>query len=152
MTSKSPVLNCLEFFQKAVPNTGSKNIHTQLGVHLEEVGEMLEEISAVDEHTVAKLFVAREALRLLANHLKSNDSIIRIRDDNRFGYLDAICDQMVTAIGCAHMMGFDIAGAFDEVNRSNLSKFDEAGQPIFDENRKIMKGPNYSPANLEPFV
>lgn len=152
MTSKSPVLNCLEFFQKAVPNIGSKNIHTQLGVHLEEVREMLLEIHCVDPDTATLLDETSMALHNLGNKLKSTDTVIRIKDDNRVGYLDAICDQMVTAIGCAHMMGFDITGAFDEVNRSNLSKFDEAGQPIFNENRKIMKGPNYSPANLEPFV
>ena len=150
--TRSPVLDCLEFFQKAVPNVGAKNIHTQLGVHLEEVGEMLEEVSAIDEDTVNKLFVAREALRLLSNHLKSNDSVVRIRDGNRIGYLDALCDQMVTAIGCAHMIGLDIVGAFDEVNESNLSKFDEFGDPIFDPNQKVMKGPNYRKADLTPFI
>lgn len=49
------------------------------------------------------------------------------------------------------MNGFDIVGALQEVNRSNWSKF-ENGEPIFDENGKIKKGPNYRPPDLSKFV
>ena len=39
----------------------------------------------------------------------------------------------------------------DEVNDSNFSKFED-GQPIFDANRKIIKGSGYRKPNLEPFL
>ena len=45
----------------------------------------------------------------------------------------------------------NIVDAMDEVNDSNFSKFDNTGNPIFDENMKVAKGPNYRKANLKPF-
>ena len=42
-----------------------------------------------------------------------------------FEELDALCDQIVTAIGVAHMSGMDIQGALQEVANSNDSKFEE---------------------------
>lgn len=152
MSEKNPIGDCLDFFEKAVPGPGAKNIHTQLGVHLEEVREMLLELHTMDDETKDMVFVTGAALHGLANHLKANDCIVRIKDENRVGYLDAICDQIVTAIGCAHMIGLDVVGGFNEVNRSNLSKFGRDGMPIFDEDKKIQKGPDYSPADLIPFV
>lgn len=152
MSEKNPIDDCLSFFQKAVSNPGSKNIHTQLGCHLEEVVEMLDEVHSIDDETRDIIFVAKAAIHGLAEHFKANDCVIRIKDDNRVGYLDAICDQIVTAIGCAHMIGLDVVGGFNEVNRSNLSKFGRDGEPIFDEAKKIMKGPDYSRADLIPFI
>lgn len=65
--------------------------------------------------------------------------------------LDALCDQIVTAVGVAHMFGMNIEGALTEVNRSNWSKFvNEA--PVFDENGKIAKGPDYTPPDLTEFL
>jgi predicted HAD superfamily Cof-like phosphohydrolase len=74
-----------------------------------------------------------------------------IRDVNEIELLDSLADQIVTAIGVAHMMGFDILGALQEVNRSNFSKFED-GKAVFDENGKIRKGKDYTPPNLESFV
>ena len=65
--------------------------------------------------------------------------------------LDALCDQIITAIGVAHMFGMNIEGALTEINRSNWSKFvNEA--PVFDENGKITKGPDYTPPDLTEFL
>lgn len=64
--------------------------------------------------------------------------------------LDSLCDQIVTAIGVAHMMGFDIESALNEVNRSNWSKFID-GKAVFDENGKIAKPDTYSKPDLTSF-
>ena len=37
---------------------------------------------------------------------------------------------------------------FDEIQKSNLSKLDEKGQPIYREDGKVMKGPNYFKLNI----
>lgn len=37
---------------------------------------------------------------------------------------------------------------FDEVHRSNFSKLDANGRPVFREDGKVLKSPLYSPANL----
>jgi predicted HAD superfamily Cof-like phosphohydrolase len=92
------------------------------------------------------------ALFRLADHLKQGNVKMNFSKLNRVAFLDSLCDQMVTTIGIAHMLQMDIAGGFEEVNQSNWSKFDEHGIPIFNENKKIMKGPNYRKPTLDPFV
>jgi len=62
--------------------------------------------------------------------------------------LDALCDQIVTATGVGHMMNMKLPLALEEVNASNYSKFVN-GEPIFNENKKIMKGPSYFKPSLE---
>jgi len=41
-----------------------------------------------------------------------------------------------------------IEAGMAEVHRSNMSKLDENGKPIFREDGKVLKGPNYSPPDL----
>lgn len=74
-----------------------------------------------------------------------------LSDPGKADLLDALCDQIVTAIGVGYMAGFDMAGALQEVIRSNASKF-ENGKPLFDENGKIRKGKDYTPPELAQFV
>lgn len=150
-TFKNPVEACLHFFEKAVPEPASKNQHTQLGCHIEEIVEMLDEIE-VTPHSEIDLTLqnARHYMHELAETLKGADSSVTLKD--RVKFLDSLCDQQVTAIGTGYMYGMDMASAFDEVNRSNLSKFDDNGEPIFNENMKVMKSSNYSPAELDLFV
>jgi predicted HAD superfamily Cof-like phosphohydrolase len=71
--------------------------------------------------------------------------------DARVELLDALCDQIVTAVGVAYMMGMDIEGALAEVNRSNWSKF-EGGVPVFNEQGKIAKGVEYTPPELSDYI
>ena len=70
---------------------------------------------------------------------------------DRKATLDAICDQLVTATGFAYMMGLNPVGGLSEVNESNWSKFVD-GEPQFDVNNKIKKGPDYRKPDLSPFV
>lgn len=66
--------------------------------------------------------------------------------------LDAICDSIYVLIGLALKMGFNLDGAFREVHRSNMSKLNTDGKPIKREDGKILKGPNFTPPNLEPYI
>ncbi len=66
--------------------------------------------------------------------------------------LDALADLLYVVYGAAHALGYDIDGAFREVHRSNMSKLDSDGKPIYREDGKVMKGPNYTPPDLHPFV
>jgi hypothetical protein len=142
-----------EWFEKAVPNPVLKNFNSQLGCHFEEVAEMLNPIQGVDSLTSELLISAEDAMSALASHIKNNSGkrIVFIESENELEFLDAICDQIVTGTGVAHMSGQDIIGAMTEVNDSNFSKFED-GLPLFDANRKIIKGKHYRKANLEPFL
>ena len=44
--------------------------------------------------------------------------------------------------------GIDLDKAMTLVFESNLSKLDEQGKPIYSEDGKVLKGPNYAPPNL----
>lgn len=149
----SPEVNVLEdtisWFQRAVPEPTDNNLHVQLGVHMEEFSELLQEIFSKDVTTACMLSAAKEAVRELANHLKKEQGVIAFPD--RVATLDAICDGLVTGTGLAHMLSMDVVRGLHEVNRSNESKFVD-GQPIFNEQGKIKKGPNYHPPRLRPFV
>lgn len=133
------------WFSRAVPNPNEKNCSVQLGVHFEEVGEMLESLGTCNFES--------SVLEDLSNDLKSGHLIVEDLKLDREELLDALCDQIVTAVGVAHMFGMDIVGALREVDRSNWSKFDESGQPTFDENGKIAKNlETYFKPNLTAFV
>jgi predicted HAD superfamily Cof-like phosphohydrolase len=71
---------------------------------------------------------------------------------NRKELADAVADQVVTAVGVGHTANMKTARAVDIVNTSNWSKFSPDGQPYFDQNGKILKGPNYVPPALEDCV
>lgn len=144
------LINTREWFEKAVPNPTDTNVNVQLGCHMEEVGEMLAEVRANDLVTAAALQSAVQSIDNLATVLKTGGSI-RVDLEGREPILDAICDQIVTGIGVGHMLGLDTVCALREVNRSNHSKFVD-GQPIFNENGKIMKGPDYSEPVLTDYT
>ena len=65
---------------------------------------------------------------------------------------DALTDILYVTYGAGHAFGIDLDKCFDEVQRSNMSKLDENGKPIFNENGKVLKGPNYFKPNLEKFI
>jgi predicted HAD superfamily Cof-like phosphohydrolase len=65
---------------------------------------------------------------------------------------DALTDILYVTYGAGHAFGIDLDKCFDEVQRSNMSKLDDNGKPIFNENGKVLKGPNYFKPNLEKFL
>ena len=161
-TPAAPVENTsigiLSWFEKAVPKPEKSNLQSQLGCHLEEVIEMLECISVDNSdkkrsENFQALSTTIRNLKVVSNGFKNGNISVDwdlLKNDTKF--LDAIIDQQVTGIGMAYMMGMDPIGAASEVNKSNWSKFDENGNPIFNENKKITKGPNYKVPNLTNFV
>lgn len=145
------LLDTKTWFEKAVPTPEVKNFTTQLGVMLEEVSEALSALSAADVQASIPLQNCIEFLNRFGDHLKSHPGCVTVTDPLEF--LDGLCDVIVTATGTAHMQGYDVVGAMTEVNRSNFSKFDADGKPIFHpETRKIMKGPAFSKPVLGPYL
>lgn len=62
---------------------------------------------------------------------------------------DALGDLLVVVLGTAVSCGIDMEPIFEEIHRSNMSKFiDGYMRP----DGKWMKGPAYSPANLKPLL
>ena len=65
---------------------------------------------------------------------------------------DALTDILYVTYGAGHSFGIDLDKCFDEVQKSNMSKLDKDGKPIYNEFGKVMKGPNYFEPNLNKFI
>lgn len=67
---------------------------------------------------------------------------------------DALVDIAYVLFGAVNEMGLhDIfEDMFDEVHRSNMSKLDDNGEPIYRADGKVLKGPNYFKPNLTQFL
>lgn len=140
-----------KWFEIAVPNPTSKNISTQIGCHLEEVVEMLDVLQTKYPGYKNKLDDARKHLRFISNLLKQEEDSFFIKEEDRKELLDSLADQIVTATGVGTFLGMNVPGALAEVNRSNYSKFED-GEPVFNENKKVMKGKDYTPPDLSPYI
>ena len=65
---------------------------------------------------------------------------------------DALTDILYVTYGAGHAFGINLDDCFEEVQNSNMSKLGEDGKPIYNENGKVMKGPNYFKPNLNQFI
>ena len=65
---------------------------------------------------------------------------------------DALTDILYVTYGAGHAFGIDLDKCFEEVQSSNMSKLDANGKPIYNENGKVMKGPNYFKPDLSKFL
>ena len=65
---------------------------------------------------------------------------------------DALTDILYVTYGAGHAFGIDLDKCFDEVQNSNMSKLDPKGKPIYNDQGKVMKGPNYFKPNLSKFL
>lgn len=63
-----------------------------------------------------------------------------------------LADLLYVVYGAADVFSIPIDEVFAEVHRSNMSKLGGDGKPVRREDGKVLKGPNYSPANLEGIV
>lgn len=136
-----------KWFEVAIPEPTTEQACIQIGCHYEEVSEMMDTVG--DDFEAG--FIKGLSCEYKDAHEPHVDFIGGLGGDERIQLLDDLCDQIVTAVGVAHMLGMDIEGALKEVNDSNHSKF-EGGKAVFDGNGKITKGKNYKKPELERFI
>ena len=75
-----------------------------------------------------------------------------IKDKDIKEVADALTDILYVTYGAGHAFGIDLDKCFEEVQNSNMSKLDANGKPIYNENGKVMKGPNYFKPDLSKFI
>ena len=68
------------------------------------------------------------------------------------GVADALTDLLYVVYGAGHAYGIDLDKCFEEVQRSNMSKLGADGKPIYREDGKVLKGPNFFQPNLEAIL
>ncbi len=138
----------IEWFKTAKPEPTEEDKATQIGCHFEEVAEMMQALSCNPEEVTQ---ISEEFYSSPSVVKGVNGEEINLPENWQIELLDSLCDQIVTAIGVGYMMGFDMVGALDEVNKSNWSKFKD-GVPVFDENGKIAKADGYFKPDLAKFL
>ena len=66
--------------------------------------------------------------------------------------LKELADLVYVCYQYAANLGWDLDTALDRVHVSNMSKLGEDGNPIYREDGKVLKGPNYQPPTLTDLV
>lgn len=59
-----------------------------------------------------------------------------------------LADLLYVVYGTAAVFGIPIDDVFAEVHRSNMSKLGEDGKPVYREDGKVLRGPNYKEADI----
>ena len=65
---------------------------------------------------------------------------------------DALTDILYVTYGAGHAFGIDLDSCFNEVQNSNMSKLGKDEKPIYNDQGKVMKGPNYFKPDLSKFI
>ena len=65
---------------------------------------------------------------------------------------DALTDILYVTYGAGHAFGINLDACFEEVQNSNMSKLGSDGKPIYNDQGKVMKGPNYFKPDLSKFI
>lgn len=66
--------------------------------------------------------------------------------------LKELADLVYVTYGYAATFGWDLDEAVRRVHASNMSKLDDKGEPIYREDGKVLKGPNYQEPDLTDLV
>ena len=108
-------------------------------------GQDVKEKASFPEDSIVQLRVdlIEEELNELKEAIKNND-IVEVAD--------ALTDILYVTYGAGHSFGVNLDKCFDEVQRSNMSKLGEDGNPIYNDSGKVMKGPNYSIPDLKKII
>jgi len=103
---------------------------------------------------VHKLPYTKAKLRFKLMEEENEEYLDAVIAEDPIEVADALGDMLYILCGTilAHGMQDIIDDVFNEIQRSNLSKLGPDGKPIYREDGKLLKGPNYSPPNLKQFI
>ena len=114
--------------------------------HVFQIGNELEPLASVGKPTYT----------LRYNLMKEeNDEYLEACENNDLIEIaDALGDQLYILCGTIlkHGLQHKIEEVFEEIQKSNMSKLDAAGNPIFREDGKILKGENYFKPNIKKIL
>ncbi len=126
---------------------------------------MKDKIAAVQEfHTsfklgyknepIADLGDAKNTLRFNLMKEENEEYFEAAQNDDLVEVADALGDMLYILCGTIieHGMQHKIEEVFNEIQRSNMSKLGEDGQPIYREDGKVLKGPNYFKPNIKEIL
>jgi predicted HAD superfamily Cof-like phosphohydrolase len=84
--------------------------------------------------------------------LEADQNMVLMHPQDREATLKELADLIYVCAQYAENMNWDIEQALRRVHASNMSKLGEDGKPIYREDGKVLKGPNYQPPDLSDLV
>lgn len=97
------------------------------------------------EEPIADLGETKNTLRYHLMKEENEEYLEAVKNNDLVEIADALGDMMYILCGTIieHGLQDKIEAVFDEIQRSNMSKLDENGKPIYREDGKVLKGANY---------
>jgi len=117
----------------------------KVGVFMKTFGQNVKQSSSFSSEKINSLRVSliKEELDELIEAMNKKDLI---------EVADALTDILYVTYGAGHAFGINLDECFQEVQNSNMSKLDNNGKPIYNDQGKVMKGPNYFKPDLSKFI
>ena len=108
----------------------------------------------IKNEPTADLGLAKNLLRFNLMKEENEEYLEAANANDLVEVADALGDMLYILAGTIieHGMQYKIAEVFDEIQRSNMSKLGEDGHPIFREDGKVLKGPNYFKPNIDSIL
>ena len=105
------------------------------------------------ETPIANLGNNKNKLRFSLMSEENEEYLEAANNDDIIEVADALGDMLYILCGTIieHGMQDIIEDVFVEIQRSNMSKLGEDGEPIYREDGKVLKGPNYFKPNFKKF-
>lgn len=146
-SDKSNFQRTADWLQTCGKRPSDDNLSTQIGCHLEEVCELLDELSIIGSSADhSSLEMASTRIKGIAHRLKQGTTGARLK--NRINALDALCDAEVTGNGVAFLAEMNKPEADRRVLFSNESKLNADGTAVILPGGKIGKSDRF----VKPFL
>lgn len=105
------------------------------------------QVFGLDYHEAPRADVGQRIIELRHRLMaEENDEYLEAAKNNDLVQIaDALGDKLYILCGTiiAHGLQHKIVEVFEEIHRSNMSKLDESGQPVYREDGKILKSKSY---------
>ena len=88
----------------------------------------------------------------LKEFLEAEGMLFRSHPQYLNNCLKELADLVYVCYQYAANMERDLDEALNRVHKSNMSKLDDDGKPIYREDGKVLKGPNYQPPDLSDLI
>ena len=108
----------------------------------------------VNNEPTANLGKAKNLLRFNLMDEENKEYMEAAENSDLVEVADALGDMLYILCGTIleHGMQYKIEEVFEEIQRSNMSKLGGDGKPIYREDGKVLKGPNYFKPNIEDIL
>ena len=105
----------------------------------------------VSDEMKADLGTQKNDLRFELMREENEEYLEAVRNNDLVETADALGDMLYILCGTIleHGLQHKIEEVFDEIQNSNMSKLGANGKPIYREDGKVMKGPDYFKPNFE---